>query len=247
MPEGPSIVILKEAAAKFRGKTVRKATGNSKLDLSRMEGRRVRALRSWGKHFLVEFNGFSMRVHMLMFGTYRIDESKPVVPRMSLQFDNGVLNFYSSSLQYIEGRLEETYDWRIDVMHEEWNPRHARASLKSQPDTLVCDALLDQKIFAGVGNIIKNEVLFRIGLHPATNIGAVPPRMLGRLITQARQYSFDFLEWKKSFVLRKHWLVHTKSLCPRCGGPIQKQYLGVTQRRTFFCPRCQPLFRSNEH
>ena len=46
MPEGPSIVILKEAAAKFRGKTVRGTSGNSKLDLSRMEGRRVVDLRS---------------------------------------------------------------------------------------------------------------------------------------------------------------------------------------------------------
>lgn len=77
MPEGPSIVILREAAAKFRGKTVRLATGNSSLGLTRMEGRRAVALRSWGKHFLIEFRGFSLRVHMLMFGSYRIDERKP--------------------------------------------------------------------------------------------------------------------------------------------------------------------------
>ena len=65
MPEGPSIVILKEAAAKFRGKAVRNATGNSSLDLDRMKGRRVYAVRSWGKHFLIVFSRFSLRVHML--------------------------------------------------------------------------------------------------------------------------------------------------------------------------------------
>lgn len=239
MPEGPSIVILREAAAKFRGKTVRLATGNSSLDLTRMEGRRVVALRSWGKHFLIEFRGFSLRVHMLMFGSYRIDERKPSPPRVSLQFDNGELNIYASSVKYIEGALEDTYDWRGDVMDPSWDPRLARRKLKEHPDTLICDALLDQDIFAGVGNIIKNEVLFRTRVHPESTVGALPSRKLGEVIKQARQYSFDFLDWKRQFVLRQHWLVHTKRTCPHCGGPLSKTYPGTTRRRTFFCPVCQ--------
>ncbi len=239
MPEGPSIVILREAAAKFRGKTVRRALGNSALDLTRMEGRRVVALRSWGKHFLVEFSGFTLRVHMLMFGSYRIDERKPSPPRVSLQFDNGELNIYASSLKYIEGRLDETYDWRTDVMNDAWDPRLARRRLKQQPEMLVCDALLDQKLFAGVGNIIKNEVLFRQRVHPESTVGALPPRVLGRVIADARAYSFLFLEWKRAFELKKHWQIHAKRICPTCGGPVSKTYPGKSRRRTFFCPNCQ--------
>jgi len=242
MPEGPSIVILREATAKFRGKTVREVAGNSSLDLQRMKGRRVRALRSWGKHFLIEFAGFSLRVHMLMFGSYTIDTRKDRPVRMSLRFDNGELNFYSSSLRYIEGDLDDTYDWRGDVMNDAWDPKLARRKLKATPETLVTDALLDQDVFAGVGNIIKNEVLFRIGVHPSSPIGALPPRKLGQMIKEARQYSFDFLEWKKQFVLRKHWLIHTRRQCPQCGGPVTKAYLGKTNRRTFFCPHCQVLY-----
>lgn len=239
MPEGPSILILREAAAKFRGKTVRRALGNSSLDLTRMEGRRVLALRSFGKHFLIQFSDFSLRVHMLMFGSYRIDERKPSPPRVSLQFDNGELNIYASSVKYIEGALEETYDWRGDVLSPEWDPRLARRRLKQQPDTLICDALLDQEIFAGVGNIIKNEVLFLTRVHPESKVGDIPPRVLGKVIAQAREYSFDFLEWKKKFELRSHWQVHTKRTCPHCGGPLSKTYPGKTRRRTFFCPNCQ--------
>ncbi|MEI4516139.1 MULTISPECIES: DNA-formamidopyrimidine glycosylase family protein [Stenotrophomonas] len=239
MPEGPSIVILREAAAKFRGKTVRRALGNSSLDLTRMEGRRVIALRSWGKHFLIEFSGFSLRVHMLMFGSYRIDERKPSPPRVSLQFDHGELNIYASSLKYIEGKLDETYDWRTDVMNDAWDPRLARRRLKQQPDTLICDALLDQELFAGVGNIIKNEVLFRQRVHPESTVGALPPRVLGRVIADARAYSFLFLEWKRAFELKKHWQIHTKRTCPTCGGPVSKTYPGKSRRRTFFCPNCQ--------
>ena len=239
MPEGPSIVILREAAAKFRGKTVRRATGNSSLDLTRMEGRRVKALRSWGKHFLIEFSGFSLRVHMLMFGSYRIDERKPSPPRVSLQFDNGELNIYASSLKYVEGPLDASYDWRTDVMNDAWDPRLARRRLKQQPDTLVCDALLDQDLFAGVGNIIKNEVLFRQRVHPESKVGDLPPRVLGKVIADAREYSFRFLEWKRAFELKKHWQIHTRRTCPNCGGPVSKTYPGKSRRRTFFCQNCQ--------
>src|SRR5688500_12687975 len=65
MPEGPSIVILREQVAAFSGRKVLRVEGNSKLDLSRMQGRRVVAFRSWGKHFLICFDGFAMRVHFL--------------------------------------------------------------------------------------------------------------------------------------------------------------------------------------
>ena len=243
MPEGPSILILRQEAARFRGKTVRSVSGNSTLDIERMQGRRIVSVRSWGKHFLLEFSGFSLRIHLMMFGSYRIDETKAgAKPRLSLRFDKGEINFYTCSLKYIEGPLEEAYDWSGDVLSDQWSPKKARAKLKEIPDTLVCDALLDQNIFAGVGNIIKNEVLYRIRVQPASRVGDLSSRKLGEMIKQARQYSFDFLEWKKAFVLKKHWLVHTKRVCPSCGQLLTKAYLGKTQRRSFFCERCQVLY-----
>ena len=110
---------------------------------------------------------------------------------------------------------------------------------------MVCDALLDQQIFSGVGNIIKNEVLYRIRLHPETLAGNVPPRKLTELIKEARNYSFDFLRWKREYTLKKHWLAHTKKICRRCNLPIIKKYCGVTQRRTFFCSNCQVLYAAS--
>jgi endonuclease VIII len=111
--------------------------------------------------------------------------------------------------------------------------------LRARPDLLACDALLDQDIFAGVGNIIKNEVLFRIRVHPMAKIGDLPAPKLRALVDEARQYSFDFFEWKKAFVLKKHWLAHTRRTCPRCNIPLVKAHLGKTHRRSFFCERCQ--------
>jgi endonuclease VIII len=239
MPEGPSIVILKEEASGFAGKKILRAEGNTTIDKARLVGQRVVALRSWGKHFLVELPRFSLRVHFMLWGSYRINERKDSAARLGLGFANGELNFYSCSVRFIEEPLDEVYDWRSDVMSDTWDAALARKRLRARPDMLACDALLDQDILAGVGNIIKNEVLFRIRVHPLSTIGALPAARLRDLVREARQYSFDFYEWKKAYVLRKQWLAHTKRICPRCDVPFVKAHLGKTQRRSFFCERCQ--------
>ncbi|MEJ5990502.1 DNA-formamidopyrimidine glycosylase family protein [Ramlibacter sp. PS3R-8] len=240
MPEGPSIVILKEEASRFLGQTIRRVGGNTTIEKERLQDQRIEALRSFGKQFLVELPDFSLRVHFMLFGSYRINEEKSwAVPRLSLGFDDGMLNLYACSVRFIEEPLDLVYDWWADVMSEHWDPKLARKRLRAQPDTLVCDALLDQDLFAGVGNIIKNEVLFRIRVHPLSKVGGMPAKKLRELVEEARHYSFQFYEWKKQYVLKKHWLAHTKRTCPRCDIPLQKAHLGRTHRRSFFCGNCQ--------
>lgn len=240
MPEGPSIVILKEEASPFLGKTIERVAGNTTMEKERLLGQRIEAFRSWGKHFLVELPDFALRVHFMLFGSYRINADKSwAVPRLSLGFDSGEINFYACSVRFIEEPLDLVYDWWADVMSEHWDPALARRRLRAHPDMLACDALLNQDIFAGVGNIIKNEVLFRIRVHPLSTVGALPAAKLRELVAEARNYSFDFYAWKKQYVLKKHWLAHTKRTCPRCNIPFVKAHLGRTQRRSFYCENCQ--------
>ena len=242
MPERPTIVILKEEVSAFKDKKVIAVEGNSKLDIQKMAGKTIVDFKSWGKHFLICFKGFSVRIHFMLFGSYRINYRKESAPRLRLIFKNGELNFYACSLRFIEEDLDKVYDWSGDVMNPLWNPAKAKKKLKARPDMLVADALLDQNIFAGVGNIIKNEVLYRIHVHPESTIGQLPAKKLAELIKEAREYSFQFLEWKKQFVLRKHWLAHTKKMCERCKQPFEKKYCGKTKRRSFFCTQCQELY-----
>jgi len=243
MPEGPSIVILKELVMPFKGKKILEATGNAKIDMGPLPGEKIRDFRSWGKHFLICLPKQTLRIHFLLFGSYSINEQTKPNPRLHLKFSKGSLFFYICSIKVLEGEPDEVYDWSGDVMNDSWDPARARKKLKAIPETLVADALLDQHIFAGVGNIIKNEVLFRIRVHPETRVGDLPPRKLTELIKEARNYSFDFLKWKKAFELKKHWLAHTKKTCSRCKIPLIKvPKLGKTQRRTFYCGNCQKLY-----
>jgi endonuclease-8 len=114
--------------------------------------------------------------------------------------------------------------------------------LLKTPSLLVCDALLTQDIFAGSGNIIKNEVLFRERLHPLNKIEDLNVVQLESLIDATRSYAFDFLKWKKNFELKKHWQAHNRTICPRCNIAFKRAYLGKFKRRTFYCSNCQILY-----
>lgn len=242
MPEGPSIVLLKDAISQFTGKKIIAVSGNTKVEKERLLAQKILAFKSWGKHFLICFNGFYVKIHFLMFGSYLIDDKKDRPERLSLVFKNGEVNFYTCSVKIMDGIVEDDYDFSTDVMHDEWDEAKARKKLKLAPDMLVCDALLEQDIFAGVGNIIKNEVLYRVKVHPESVIKNIPAAKIKQIAAEARIYSFQFLEWKRVFQLKKHWLAHTKKTCLRCNLPLIKKHTGVKKRRSFFCTQCQKLY-----
>ena len=242
MPEGPSLVIAKEEMVPFIGKKILSVSGNSKTDKERILNKKLIDIKTWGKHLLFCFDRFTVRIHFLMFGKYLVNAKREGDARLSMQFKNGEINLYTCSVKFIEEPLDKIYDWAADVLSDAWDAKAAKKKLKAVPNMMVTDALLDQTIFAGVGNIIKNEVLYRIKVHPKSKVGALPTKQLNDLIKEARHYSFDFLKWKKEYTLRKHWLAHTKKTCARDGDKIVKEYLGKTQRRTFFCNTCQVLY-----
>ena len=242
MPEGPSILILKELLTPiFRTKKIIKASGNARIDFELLIGEQITDIRSWGKQLLIFTENHLIRIHLLMFGTYSIDEKKRAARslRLALGTEEHTAYFYTCSVRLLPKDAGKKYDWAADVLGKKWDAAKARKKLKANPQMIICDAMLDQQIFSGVGNIIKNEVLYRTKLHPENLIKNIPPLKLSAMIREARNYSFDFLKWKKAYTLKKHWLAHTKKVCLRCQLPIIKKYCGKTKRRAFFCIGCQ--------
>jgi endonuclease-8 len=243
--EGPSLVILKEEAQQFVGKEIIAASGALKWNKDVLVGQTVQELKTWGKHFLIRLDDYTIRIHYLMFGNYYINSRHPEkTPKLTLEFQNGEWNNYNCAAKILdENNLDALYDWSGDVMNDAWSAAKAKKKLLQKPQMLVCDALLDQTIFSGVGNIMKNEVLYRIHLHPDSQVGALPSKVLNDLVREARNYSFDFYEWKKVGALKRNWLAHTKKICTRCNLPLTKQHTGKNPRRSFFCTACQVLYR----
>jgi endonuclease-8 len=237
--EGPSLIILKEELSPFVGQKITAVSGNTKIEKERLKGKVISAINSWGKHLLISTEDFTLKVHFLMYGSYRINAKKEQTPRLQLKFKKGEINLYSCSVSFIESELKDVYDWGQDVMSDAWDQKSALKAFKERPNEFLCDILLDQALFAGVGNIIKNEVLFLMRLHPLERAGNLSAAQKTKLLETTRAYCFKFLKWKKAYVLKKNWKIYRKRHCPVCATKTTMKKTGKLERISFFCSFCQ--------
>lgn len=244
--EGPALTLLKEEAQGFIGQTITAAEGSSKIDMDSLNGQRLNKLQSCGKHFLMVLDNCTIRIHYLMFGNYFLNSRHAdKKPKLSLYFQNGSeWNNYNCAVSILqETDMSKLYDFSIDIMDETWDANKAEAKLKQHPQMLVCDALMNQEIFAGVGNVIKNEALFRIGVHPESELGSLHEEKIAELLTEAHSYSYDFYRWRKEGVLRKKYCVYRRKYCPKCHSLVVKKITGEPARSSFYCLNHQQLYK----
>jgi endonuclease-8 len=139
--------------------------------------------------------------------------------------------------------LDQLYDEEIDITSENWNFDKVLKLSMEMKDELICDVLLDQSVFAGVGNIIKNEALFMANLHPLSVVGKIPEEKLREAIVKTRQFSMLFYRVrKKGRVLNPHLRIYRKRKCDKCKGKVENKRTGKRRRISFFCPSCQVLY-----
>lgn len=99
MPEGPSIVILKEAILHFKGREIIQVTGNSKVGIQAFNNTVISDIRSFGKQLLISLSsGLTIRIHFMLFGSYSIDEKKDRPERLGIKTEVGEINFYACSV-----------------------------------------------------------------------------------------------------------------------------------------------------
>lgn len=248
--EGPSLKLAAEQLAPLVGQVVQEVQGNTKIEKERFLNKKIHSIFSYGKYLIFQFDRFALRVHFMLFGSFEAtinhkkvtgDYPKKVrIPRLALQLKTGHIELYSCSVKIIEEpNLKEHCDFTIDIMANEWNETQALRKLKSHPDSEIADLLLDQSIFLGVGNIIKNEVLLLAKTSPLRKTGEFSPQKLKKIVTLTRDYVFQFYEWRKKFELRKHYQVYRQKQCKVCGSKITKGKTGLRNRVSYFCPHCQ--------
>jgi endonuclease-8 len=124
-------------------------------------------------------------------------------------------------------------------MDEHWDETQAINKLKKQSEREIADVLLDQTLFLGVGNIIKNEVLLLAKTLPVRKVKELSPQKLKKITQLTRKYVFQFYEWRKKFELRKHYQIYRQSKCKLCGTKILRMKTGLSNRISFICSKCQ--------
>lgn len=240
MPEGPTMLIASEEMSEAIGKKVKSVSGNSKEPIHSLKSQKLNEIGTWGKHLLFFFEKTTLKIHFLLFGSYSINKEKDNRhPRLALTFDNIKIYFYSCSVKFLSDDADDIYDWTTDILSPSWDEKVAIEKVMAKPNEMVCDILMDQHIFSGVGNIIKNEVLFIMKIQPERKIKSLSKSQQRQIVYEAQDYSWKFYYWKKNYEFKKHWQIMRKKICPNCGGPVTRKVTGKFKRLSHYCEQCQ--------
>jgi endonuclease-8 len=249
--EGPSLFLAAEQLQPFVGKAILEVSGNTKIGKERLLNQKILEIFSFNKQLLFQFESFALRVHFMLYGSFEAlvagkrvtgDYARNYVPRLVMKFVNGEIKMFACSVKYINGEnIKNSFDFGTDIMGPAWNNKKALAKIKEMQTDEICDVLMNQEIFGGVGNIIKNEVLFNTRTSPYESISNLSLEKISEIVKEARNFSQKFYEWRKVFQLKAHLRIYRKSICPICGGKVSRKKTGKGQRVSFFCPIDQPL------
>ncbi|XP_069092897.1 endonuclease 8-like 2 [Pleurodeles waltl] len=196
-----------------------------------------------------------LRFHFGMYGSIRANEFartkqankrgdwKDPAPRLVLNFDDGgFLAFYNCRMDWCSRPVIKPAS---DILSAGFHRGQALEALRnSRP---VCFTLLDQRYFSGLGNIIKNEILFLAGIHPLTPGSLLGPKTLETIVDHAIRFTSDWLHNKLQGI-RMHHQIYLKDICP-LGHLVMKDNFGPPgglQRPTWWCPECQPQIPINQ-
>jgi len=125
-----------------------------------------------------------------------------------------------------------------DLLADETEVAVVVSRLRREPRSrLVGEALVDQRVVAGVGNMWLAEALWQARVSPWAALGAVSDEELSNAIGWAREAMRAAVRGPRGprAVYRRAGMA-----CRRCGTPIASRGLGDANRTAYWCPRCQP-------
>ena len=242
MPEGPSILHLRNQLLPFKGKIVKQAGGYGPMETAWINGKKLLEICTWGKHLLFVFNNGTVRVHLMLFGEVIVNERKKVNRSFFLEFAKGEINGYVVKAEKLKGTPQKVYDWRTDILHKDFDAAYIKTLLKNEADKPIDDVLMDQKIFTGVGNKIRNEALYRAGIHPLSITGKIPAAKITKLIKEVVAYANLFYKQLETKGVNDSFSVYKQEFAAD-GSQITMQILPSTKRKIYFSEHKQQLFR----
>ncbi|GIW17262.1 MAG: putative endonuclease 8 2 [Tepidiforma sp.] len=226
--------------------------------VERLVGARCERVASRGKNLLIEFdNGLALRGHLRMYGTwhvYRPGErwSRPEAEaRLVLEVaDAVVVNFSAPVIELLEVRALARHapvaELGPDLLADDFDANEALRRLRDplRAEMTIGDAIMDQRVMAGVGNIWKHETLFRCGVYPWTRVRDLDDATLLELIETAQHLLRASVgkpnRWGLARRPSMYAYMRGGQPCRRCGTTLRSARQGVDIRFTAWCPRCQP-------
>jgi len=268
MPEGDSIFLAaEELRIHLLGRTVLAAQAAGRAQVSRLVGATIESIETVGKNLVIHCsNGLSVRTHLRMTGRWRRFASTerwqrpPARPALVLKVDGStVVCFDAPIVEVFATRSQALHPGLAplgpDLLDPAFDPRAAFDRFRAtDPDRTIGEALLDQRLVAGIGNVFRSEILFIERVDPFSPIGRVSDATLERLIATARRLLVlnvapgrrrgrTTTEGAREAAGSALWVYRRGGRpCRRCGTPIRVASIGrELPRFVWWCLHCQAL------
>jgi endonuclease-8 len=228
-----------------------------------LAGRTIERIESRGKHLLMWFSGdLILRTHMRMNGSWHIyrpgerwqsprADMRIVVATAAFEavaFRVPVAEFHTAASLARDATVQALGP---DLLSNDFAIEDALPRLRAAPHARIADALLDQRVVAGIGNVFKSEVLFESRVSPTAAPSSLDDETLVRILSVARRQlrlNVDHDAASPTGRRTTGRLNPDESLfvygragepCFRCGTPIVLTKDGPDARLTYYCATCQ--------
>lgn len=274
MPEGDTIFRTARTLSRaLAGRTVTEfCTVLANLarvdDDAPIRGRTIESIEAKGKNLLIRLSGdLVLRTHMRMNGSWHVyrHESKWQAPRSSMRVLLGTEDWVAVAFDVpvaeflTESQLKRHPDLaRIgpDLLSETFDEPEAIRRMRARPSLPIAEALLNQRVVAGIGNEYKSEVLFVARVSPFARVSELDDETLGSILGIGRRllranvidplgtpivaYRGRRRTTGRLDEAERRWVYgRTGKPCRKCGDPIEMEKMGLDARLTFWCPTCQ--------
>jgi endonuclease VIII len=243
MPEGDSLHRAAHRLQVLVGERVEVETPHPRAAVKRLperlDGRRLEHVEAVGKNLLLRFEGgLVLRSHLRMNGRWRVERrgaaraGKPWLvlrggEHEAVLWNGAVLELVTD--RYLRGMGP-------DILGEPPELEEMLTRLSAEPEREVGDALLDQRLVAGIGNLWKAEALWEARVSPWRRLGEVDDGELRGVLEAAHTLMRTSLEGTRP--LRRVYRRAGRA-CPRCGGVVRSAPQGEHARTAYWCPGCQ--------
>lgn len=217
----------------------------------RLAGRAITAVETYGKHLFLRFEGdLALHSHLRMTGAWAVH---PVgarwrrAPRRAwlvvraggrevVQFDGPVLELMTTARRRLDQRLRALGP---DLLAARFDAGRFLARLRADdPTRPIGDALLDQRIVAGIGNVWKAEACWGAAVDPWRRAGEVSDAEALAIAEDARTRMLRAVVGGPG-AAERHVYRRAGQPCRRCGATIRAHGQGDDNRTTYWCPGCQ--------
>jgi len=211
-----------------------------------LEGSTLERVEARGKYLLLHCSGDQvLHSHLGMNGRWliRSDGSAPhgkpwlllaAGPRIASQTGGKLLRLTSARRARSDPQLRQLGP---DPLAPDFDQGAAVQRLLSwEPSAEVGAALLDQRLLAGVGNVIRIEACFAAAVSPWRKVGRLEGEEAAEIVTSCRRVMSEAVRTGRR---PKRIYGAERKPCPRCGARIQRRRQGDDARTTSWCPGCQ--------